>query len=218
MSGGALGAFAASTGAGQQSHAAVKPAATKPAFDAQDAQRYCQIYEQKVLQGTGVSAATLEKANADGVQAVLDQMVKDGKITAAQEAQLQQELAQLKLNPCQNLANLKGGTPTTAQQQALSNARAAVVAAVANTLNLPPATLQSDLNAGQTLPAIAQAQHVSLDAVNTAYLNAMKAQLANEVSAGTITQPQSDLLYGAVQRAASAGHYPLLEKGAGLGA
>lgn len=215
LSSGVLGAFAAT---GQQSHAAAKAAATKPPFDPRDAARYCQIYEQKVIEETGLSAATLEKANADGLQAVLDQMEKDGKITGAQKAQLQQALAQLRSQPCQNLANLKAGTPTTAQKQALTDARASIVAAVAGALKLPVATLEADLKAGQTVTSLAKAQGVALDTVKGAYLDAAKAQLAKAVSGGTITQGQSDLAYGALQNAVAAGHFPLLEQGSSPGA
>jgi hypothetical protein len=216
-SGGSLFAFAAS---GSPTHATaqrVAAQATKtPAISPQDAARYCQLYEQTVEQETGLSAATLEKANYDGLVAVLDQMVKDGKMTAAQEAQIEQQLGQLKQAPCDHLAQLgKGATPSAAQQQALANTRSAIVAAVASALHLSPDALQSDLKSGQTIPAIASAQHVSLDSVNSAYLGAVSSQLTQAVKSGLVTQAQADQLTAMIQQTVSAGHYPLLEAGSG---
>lgn len=212
-SGGNLFAFAAtrSPATTTTQHVTVQSAGT-PALSPQDAQRYCQLYEDTIVKETGVSADQLEKANADALQAVLDQMVADGKITKAQETQIEQQLAQLRSQPCQHLSQLgKGAAPSASQQQLLTSARGAIVAAVATSLNLAPDKLQSDLTAGQSVPAIAQAQGVGLDKVNTAYLGAVQAQLSAAVKSGLITQGQSDQLYSAIQTAVAAGHYPLLE-------
>jgi hypothetical protein len=49
----------------------------------------------------------------------------------------------------------------------------------------------------------------------------VKSQLAKAVSAGTISQAQSDTLYAMLQRAVAVGHYPGLVRsgfGAGVGA
>lgn len=218
-SGGGVFAFAAghtsdnSSGKITTQHASAEATRT-PIVSPQDAARYCAIYEQTVEQETGLSASTLEKANYDGLVAVLDQMVKDGKMTAAQETQIKAQLAQLQTAPCQHLTQLgKGAAPTASQQQALASAHSAIVAAVAHALNLTPTTLQTDLAAGQTIPAIASAQHVSLDSVNSAYLGAVNDQLKAAVSSGAITQAQSDQLSAMIQQAVAAGHYPLLEGG-----
>ncbi len=142
-------------------------------------------------------------------------MVKDGKMTAPQEAQIKQQLDQLKSAPCDHLTQLgKGAAPTSAQQQALANARSAIVAAVANALHLTPDALQTDLKAGQTISAIASAQHVSLDTVNKAYLDAVDAQIGNAVNNKLLTTGQADQLKTMIQQAVAAGHYPLLEGGA----
>jgi hypothetical protein len=142
-------------------------------------------------------------------------------MTAAQETQIKAQLDQLKSAPCQHLGQLgQGGpgmAPTAAQQQALTNARGSIVAAVATTLHLTPAALQSDLASGQTIPAIAAAQHVALDAVNQTYLAAVQGQLAQAVKSGLVTQAQADQASAMIQGMVAAGHYPLLERG-GLGA
>lgn len=89
--------------------------------------------------------------------------------------------------------------------------RSGVEQAVAQVLGLSVATLEADLNAGQTLLQIAQAQHVAVDDLNAAYLNAVKAGLAAAVKNGQVTQTQADNLYSAQQQAVASGHYPLLE-------
>jgi hypothetical protein len=214
-SNGGVFAFAAGSTSNKAAAQQASAQATKtPIVSPADAARYCAIYEHQVEQDTGLSASQLETANYDGLVAVLDQMVTDHKITAQQEAQIKAQLAQIKSAPCQNLTNLgKGAGPTAAQQQALASARSAIVAAVAHALNLTPDALQSDLKSGQTIPAIASAQHVALDSVNSAYLSAVGDQLKAAVSSGQVTQAQSDQLSTMIQAAVAAGHYPLLESG-----
>ncbi|MGZ3665537.1 MAG: hypothetical protein ACXVDA_13760, partial [Ktedonobacterales bacterium] len=73
-------------------------------------------------------------------------------------------------------------------------------------------TLQANLAAGQTIPQIAQAHHVTIADVNAAYLAQVQAMLAQAVSGGFITQDQSTMAYQAIQRSVTNGHYPLLEQ------
>ena len=177
--------------------------------------QYCQLYEQTLAKDLGVSESKLQSANQSAMKATLDQMVKDGKITAAQESKIEARLAKAGAHPCAALAAARGhhGGLHGPAQQALMNARTAVESAVAAKLNISTSTLESDLANGQTIAQIAQAQHVNLSDVNTAYLNAVQAQLKQAVSSGTITQAQSDMLYTRIQNAVAAGHYPLLERG-----
>lgn len=189
-----------------------------PFVSPQDAQRYCQLYEQTVVSETGVSAAKLEQANYDALQAVLQQMVADGKITQAQETQIAQQLALLKSQPCQNLSQLgKGMAPSASQQQALAGARSAVLDATAKALHLTSAQLQSDLASGQTVAQVATSQNVPIAAVNQAYLGAVGDQLKAAVANGMITQAQADQLSAMLQTAVNAGHYPLLDGGGSFG-
>src|SRR5215831_17790831 len=74
---GALPAFASSN-AGSASGAAKTKA------------DYCALYEQTLAKDLKISTSDLEKANADALQAVINQMASDGKITAQQKTQLEQ--------------------------------------------------------------------------------------------------------------------------------
>lgn len=175
---------------------------------------YCQLYLQTLASDLGTTPDKLKSANQDAAQKVIDQMARDGKISADQKARLTQRLQKYANSPCAFITARGHDSPRNRLKQTLAPARAAVESAVAGALKLSPATLESDLKAGQTIPQIATAQKVAIGDVNTAYLNAIKSQLSSAVSAGKLTQSQSDMLFSRVQQAVQAGHYPLLGAGA----
>jgi hypothetical protein len=178
---------------------------------------YCQLYMQTLASDLGTTTDKLKSANQDAAQKVINQLASDGKITAAQKTELTQALQKYGSNPCA-FVNLHDAGKGLRQglagvQRALGPARAAVESAVAGALKISTSTLESDLASGQTIPQLATAQKVNLSDVNTAYLNAVKSQLSSAVSAGTITQAQSDAAYSKVQQAVQSGNYPLLGVG-----
>lgn len=175
---------------------------------------YCQLYVQTLASDLGVSTDKLKSANQDAAQKVIDQMAKDGKISAAEKDKLTQAIQKYGSNPCAFL-HLRGAGKGMRGDigKALAPARTAVESAVAGSLKVSTSTLENDLAAGKTIPQIATAQKVSLSDVNTAYLNAIKTQLSAAVSSGLITQDQSNAIYARVQQAVQNGHYPLLEMG-----
>ena len=210
MVSGVLPAFA-SSGTGS-----ANPAATTTKGD------YCALYEQTLANELNTSTSKLEQANSDALQAVIKQMYADKKITAQQEAKLLQQAANLKSGACAHLGALAGrarggaaGTAGTAgaAKSALAGARQAIEAQVAPALHLTVTQLDGDLKAGQAVSAIASAQKVDLATVKSAYLGAVQSELSKAVSAGTVSQQQSDALYSRIQQAANAGHFPLLERG-----
>lgn len=208
MLSGILPALAASQNQSPQ-HTSAAKTTTKA-----DMQAYCTLYEQTLAKDLNVTASQLEQANAQAMQAVINQMFKDGKITAAQKTQLEQAAAQIKSSPCTHL----GALGSLARQHSkglgqLAGARQAVVQSVASALHLSADTLTADLASGQTITQIASAQHVSISAVNAAYLGAIQTQLKQVVSSGMLSQAQSDMLYSKLQQAVQSGHYPLLERG-----
>jgi hypothetical protein len=185
---------------------------------------YCQLYEQTALNNLpGVTKSQLESANQKALQAVINQMYADGKITQAQQAQAQQELIQYAQNPCAALnaiAQAKGAANASSgasseQAQAIQNARGAILTAVAGALHTPSATLQSELTAGKTVAQITSEKGASKSAVDAAYLNAAQAQLTKAVSDGSLTQAQSDMAYTLLQQSVTSGKYPLLDPNSG---
>lgn len=181
---------------------------------------YCQLYIQTVSSDLGVSPSTLEGANKDGVQKVIDKMYADGQITPAQKAQAEQQLSEYANDPCaaiQAAMKAKGAhaPASSAQSKALTDARAAITSAVAGALNISPSALQSELKAGKTVAQITSEHGASKSAVDAAYLKAAQAQLSAAVSGGELTQAQSDMAYSLLQQQVSAGHYPLLDANTG---
>lgn len=174
---------------------------------------YCKLYEDTLAKDLGVSTDKLQSANKDAAEQVLNQMEADGRITASQKADLEAKLQQSGSRPCAFVPVGAGKRALHASNiaWALASGRSAVESAVAAKLNVSTTTLQSDLAAGQTIPQIAQAQKVQLSDVNTAYLNAVKAQLDQLVSGKKLTQDQENQLYQRVQQAVQQGKYPLLQ-------
>jgi hypothetical protein len=180
-----------------------------------DANAYCQLYEQQLAKDLGVTTAKLEQANQDAAQRTIDKMFADGKITAYEKSQLEQQLQKLKSNPCQALSKgqLAKGSALPGGLSSLANsARPALEKAVADKLGITTTTLEANLAAGQTVPQIAQARHIAIADVNSAYLAQVQAMLSQAVSGGFITQDQSTMAYQAIQRSVTNGHYPLLEQ------
>ncbi len=183
---------------------------------------YCPLYIQTVSKDLGVSQSSLENANKDAMQSVINKMYADGTITQAQQAQAQQELSQYANDPCAALQAMaaaksaqKGAATTGSQSQAIQGARAALMSAVAGALNTSSSALQSELSAGKTVAQITSEKGASKSAVDAAYLQAAQAQLAKAVSAGALTQTQSDMAYSLLQQSVSSGHYPMLDADSG---
>ncbi len=203
--GGPLSAFAAGTTGGATT------ATSTPAPGSRQA--YCQLYVQTLASNLGVSVSKLESANQAAAQKVIDQMYADGKITAAQKAKLEARLKANASNPCAALKDFPHRHGAGPNRDFVATAHAAIEAAVARSLNISTSTLESDLQAGKTIPQIASAQHVSINTVNTAYLNAVQTQLNSAVKQGLITQTMANNAYTQAKNAVAQGHYPLLDGG-----
>ena len=180
--------------------------ASSNAAQAGSTSNYCQLYAQTLAKDLGVSTTQLSQANQSAIQSVIDQMAKDGKITAAQQAKLEKRAKQFEAHPCASLL----GKHAKHDARALGAARQAVASAVATKLGISVDTLKADLKGGQTLQQIAAAQNVSTSDLNTTYLAAVKAQLDQAVANKTITSAQEATLYNRAQQAVQNGRYPLL--------
>lgn len=197
--------------------AGAHPNAPRAAKATPNPNAYCQLYLTTVSHELGKSESDLESANKVAMQAVIDKMYADGTITQAQKAQAEQELSQYASDPCaalQAMASAKsahGSAATSGQAQAVKGARAALLTAVAGALHTSSDALQSELSAGKTVAQVTSEKGASKSAVDSAYLQAAKAQLAKAVSDGALSQTQSDLAYTMVQQSVSSGHYPLLD-------
>jgi hypothetical protein len=176
---------------------------------------YCKLYEQTLANNLGVSVSKLESANQAAARTVINQMAKEGTISASQQSDLESRLRQYSSDPCRYVTAF--ANEHIAVPQALAANRAAIESDVAAALKMSPQALDKELASGKTIPQIAQAQHVPLSDVNTAYLAATKTQLDKAVASGQITKEQQDAAYQKLQQAVQMGHYPFLERGKAQG-
>jgi hypothetical protein len=169
---------------------------------------YCSLYEQTLANELGVSTSKLEGADQAALRAVIQQALKDGKITQAQETDLLNKVAAMANQPCIGLRGNFGFGGRGGGPGEIGAIHQAVEAAVASALKLQATDLETQLDAGKTVAQIAQTQGVSIDTVNSAYLNAAKGELDKAVTAKTITQAQAGQAYSKLQTAVAAGNYP----------
>ncbi len=177
---------------------------------------YCQLYEQTLATNLGVSANKLESANISSIDTVIDQMVKDGKLTQTQATQIKTKVAANGTNVCAHLPgllhNLKGHGRGGALGGALMTLRTAVQQAVATELNLTTTQLQSDLQTTDIV-SLAKTKNITQAALNTTITNTVKAQLDGLVKAGTVTSATETRALSMLSAQLTAGHYGLFGLG-----
>ncbi len=147
---------------------------------------YCQQYLQDLANRLNVPLSTLEQDSLAAKEDVLAQMVKDGKLTQSQANTIKQRLE----------SGTTCGLPGTAKarpallRSLFTKYQPTLLNQVASGLHLSASQLQSDLQNGQTLVQIAQAQNISQSQLHTIALNAVQSTLNQAQQAGDITQSQ----------------------------
>lgn len=202
-----LGGRMTAAAAGGTPRASVSPDATGVA-------KYCEVYEAALANNLHVSTGALEQANLGAIQQTLDQLVKDGQLTAFEEAQIMQLAQTVGQQPCthlnaQSLITFLQKDPALVQQ--FTSARTTLVGAVEKALGLSDTAFQAELAKGQTVAQVAKARNVPLATVSGAYLAAAQSLIAQAVSSGEITQAQADALAKVLAGAVNGGHFPLVE-------
>lgn len=147
----------------------------------------CELYLQTLASKLNVSVTTLEQDRVAARDAVINQDVKDGKLTQAQATTIEQRLASHQA--CSG--KQKGlGIEGPILKQTLKQNQSALLAQIAQGVHLTAAQVQSDLQKGQTLSQIAKAQKVSESQLHTIVVNATQTVLQQAQKAGKITQSQ----------------------------
>lgn len=150
---------------------------------------YCTQYLQDLAQRLNVSVSTLQQDKLAARKDVINQMVKDGKLTQAQATAIEQKLSSRQ--ECTGTGNgLAYDRFVT--RQFLQKYRPVMINDIAKGLNLSSTQLTSDLKAGQSLSQIATAQRVSATQLKTIVNNAIQDALRQAVSAKDLTQAQAD--------------------------
>ena len=164
-----------------------------------------------ILAGSlGVNADDLKSKAVAARQQMIDQAVKDGRITQAQADQIKSRITSDNLiGPIRLPFNGQGNQPGLPPQGPgpvrgpgfggfgggfgfAGGDRLAELTAVAKALNLDAKTLVQDLSQGKTLSDLAKAQNVDEATVKQAIIDTRSAQIDQLLSLGLISQAQAD--------------------------
>ena len=156
---------------------------------------YCQQYLQDLANRLNVPVSTLQQDQLAAREDVINQMVKDGKLTQSQANTIQQRLTSHKA--CSGKGSWGQHFVTG---QFLKKYRSDIATEVAQGLHLNLAQLKADLKSGKSLSDIATAQHVTTAQMHTLLTNAIQDALHKAVSAGDLTQAQADAFTQLLQK------------------
>ena len=170
--------------------AAATPTTTKTKVN------YCTQYEQDLAKQLNISASTLAQDNKTALITVINQKVKDGKLTQAKADTLIKKVNSSKGNVCPNILTRKH----TIGHAWLNKYSTDVVNQLAQGLHLTSSQLTAQFKAGKNLSQIATAQKVSASALQTLVKNTANSVLKTAVSAKTLTQAQANTLTTYIQK------------------
>jgi hypothetical protein len=156
---------------------------------------YCEQYLQDLAHRLNVSVSTLQQDKLSAKDDVLNQLVKDGKLTQSQADAIKQRLTSHQACSGKGLFLQRAVVG-----QFLAKYRPDMVSEIAKGLNLSADQLTTELKSGKSLNDIATAQHVSSTQLQTIELNAIHNTLSKAVSAGDLTQAQSDSISQLLQK------------------
>jgi len=148
---------------------------------------YCEQYLQDLAHRLNVSVSTLQQDKFAAKEDVLNQLVKDGKLRQSQADAIKQ-----RLTSHQECSGKGLFLQRAVVGQFLAKYRPDMVSEIATGLHLSTDQLTTELKSGKSLNDIATAQHVSSTQLQTIELNAIHNALSKAVSAGDLTQAQSD--------------------------
>lgn len=148
---------------------------------------YCQQFQQDMAKHLNISVDQLKNARQQSASDILDQMVKDGKITQAQADKLKQNLGK------HQWCGYNGkGVQSSAVRQYLVQHRTDLVNALSKDLKLTSDQLTSDIKSGKSLVNIAKTQGISEQDLQKDVQDAVTTVLKQGVSQGQLTQNEVD--------------------------
>ncbi len=176
------------------------------------ANAYCTLYEQTLAQKLGVSVSTLESDNVAAIEAVINQAVKDGKITQTQATALESKLSANGTNVCAHIGGILGGHKGGfghAGLGALGQIQQAVQTAVATKLGYAGAAALETALANTDIVSLAKTKGVSQATLNATISGSVKSQLDTLVKNSTITSAVETKLLSMVTTALNGSHYEI---------
>jgi len=156
---------------------------------------YCQQYLQDLANRLNVPVSTLQQDKLAPREDVLNQMVKDGKLTQSQANTIKQRLTSHQACSGKGSWGQHGVT-----RQFLQKYRSDIATEVAQGLHLSLNQLMTDVKSGKSLSDIATAQNVTTAQLHTLVTNAIQDALHKAVSAGDLTQAQADAFTQSLQK------------------
>jgi membrane peptidoglycan carboxypeptidase len=142
-------------------------------------------YEQMLAQELGISVDQLKDAQLDARNAVIDQALANGAITAEQ---------------AEKMKNTAPGELRRHAGKAIRHAAADVFAAAAKTIGISTDELKQQLSQGQSLAGVAANHNVSRDQLKAGIMTEVNAQLQTAVANSNLTQEQADKLADGVSQ------------------
>ncbi len=178
---------------------------------------YSKVFLQKLSGALGIDQAKLETALKTAGNATVDEALKNQDITRTEAERLRQAVQQGRYGIWEGKPGMRDGNGRRDMRGAPGGMRdappimanisqIALLESAAKALNLSLIELDKQLRSGQTITSLATTQKVNLETVKTAVLTNLKAQLADAVKAGTITQAQADQI---IARASSNANFGL---------
>lgn len=154
------------------------------------------LFLDKLAGALNIQRGALDSAITSAGNSTADEAVQQGTLTQEQADRLRARVA---AGDYGSLFGERGGRGGRGGSRVNSEIRQAMFTAAAQALNLTEAELTTQLQSGQTIAQIAQAQGTTEQVVKDAALAAAKSQLDQQVAAGTITQAQADVQYAQLQ-------------------
>lgn len=157
--------------------------------------QYRDAFKQAFASRLGVDSSKLDSAYAGAVGDVVDQAVKDGKLTQAQADKIKAAAAK---NGFKGVAfGQKKGANGKNKAEKVKALSQTVINAAATPLNLTGDQLKTELKSGKSIADVAQSKNVDIKTVKDAILAAIKTGLDSKVKDGKLTQAQADKAYQA---------------------
>ena len=152
------------------------------------------LFLDKLAAALGIERSALDSAITSAGNGTVDEALAQGTLSQAQADELKARIAAGDAGALWSGRGGRGGPRVAGLQEAM-------LSAAAQTLNITADELQTGLRSGQTVAQLAQAHGTTEQAVIDAARAAARTELAEAVTAGTLTQAQADAKYAQLEAA-----------------
>ncbi|MBI5876893.1 MAG: hypothetical protein HZB53_04515 [Chloroflexi bacterium] len=193
----ALGVITVGTTLAKTNVQGVVSGALTAAADQATATNRCQAWDTELAKQLGIDVSKLVGAQKATAKALVDQGVKDGKLTADQATKLKERIDAANWADCPRLPGQGGpigrGNPGPVGGM-MGRALKIGGDAAAKALNMTTPDLANALRSGKSVADLAKEKGVALDTVKKAIVDAETAQIDQAVKDGKLTADQATKL------------------------